>query len=93
VTTGVELIAAKRATHASKGFDTAHDLEHGSGELAKAAQAYLEGLDSCRCPVSFPWHKSEYKPTLDDPINQLAKAGSLIAAEIDRLLLQQELKQ
>lgn len=33
----------------------------------------------------WPWDKSWWKPTPDDRIRELIKAGALIAAEIDRL--------
>jgi len=35
-------------------------------------------------PFTWPWEASWWKPS-DDPIRNLAKAGALIAAEIDRL--------
>lgn len=34
----------------------------------------------------WPWDKKWWKPTPDDRIRELVKAGALIAAEIDRLL-------
>ena len=34
----------------------------------------------------WPWNGSYWKPTPDDRIKELTKAGALIAAEIDRLL-------
>lgn len=36
-------------------------------------------------PPYWPWDEDWWKPTPDDPIRQLVKAGALIAAEIDRL--------
>ena len=36
-------------------------------------------------PENWPWDIDWWRPTLDDPIRQLTKAGALIAAEIDRL--------
>lgn len=36
-------------------------------------------------PAGWPWHPKWWKPTPDDRIRELAKAGALIAAEIDRL--------
>lgn len=35
-------------------------------------------------PVTWPWNSEHWKPS-DDRIRELAKAGALIAAEIDRL--------
>lgn len=37
-------------------------------------------------PADWPWHPSWWKPTPDNRIHELSKAGALIAAEIDRLL-------
>ena len=36
-------------------------------------------------PIMFPFSPEWWKPTPDDRIRELAKAGALIAAEIDRL--------
>ena len=36
-------------------------------------------------PTLWPWALSQWKPTPDDRIRELTKAGALIAAEIDRL--------
>lgn len=36
-------------------------------------------------PYQWPWAPEWYKPTPDDRIRELVKAGALIAAEIDRL--------
>jgi hypothetical protein len=35
--------------------------------------------------VAWPWDKGWWKPTPDNRIRELEKAGALIAAEIDRL--------
>jgi len=37
-------------------------------------------------PSLWPWGNEEWKPTPDDRVRELTKAGALIAAEIDRLL-------
>ena len=36
--------------------------------------------------MHWPWNVVWWKPTPDDRIRELAKAGALIAAEIDRLI-------
>ena len=36
-------------------------------------------------PPTWPWDESWFKPTPDDRIRELVKAGALILAEIDRL--------
>lgn len=37
-------------------------------------------------PAHWPWSGDDFKPTPDDRVRELVKAGALIAAEIDRLL-------
>lgn len=36
-------------------------------------------------PLGWPWDDEDWKPTPDDRVRELVKAGALIAAEIDRL--------
>jgi hypothetical protein len=78
-----------------------HDAHHASGELARAAACYAVPPDCRRTgtrlvdgygdrgdryapyPEGWPWHPDFWKP--GDRIRELAKAGALIAAEIDRL--------
>lgn len=93
VPTGVDLIADERARQmGEEGWTAEHDDEHTSGELGRAAQAYLFAVEqpvywsaaSGNVPVAWPWHSEWWKPS-DDPIRNLVKAGALIAAEIDRL--------
>ena len=93
---GIEMIMAERARQIMKeGYTIEHDLEHNKGELAQAAACYAwpppRPVD---IKTAFPW-RSHWKPELADPedpkaylaarIKTLAKAGALIAAEIDRL--------
>lgn len=84
--TGVEIIAAERERQQTQeGWTPDHDDEHGEGELRKAALCFLADVWSdTRCPRGWPWHWKWWKPS-DDQILNLAKAGALIAAEIDRL--------
>jgi hypothetical protein len=37
-------------------------------------------------PEEWPWFQERWKPTPDNRIRELVKAGALIAAEIDRML-------
>jgi len=97
---GADLIAAERRRQVVvEGYPTAHDLSHEpNGELAAAAWAYMADLvtdgdcDHFEEPEGWPWpaidgtNGCSWKPTPDDPVRQLVKAGALIAAEIDRLL-------
>ncbi len=85
------------------GFDTKHDAEHRQDEIAWAAVCYaapaavyaVRGGDDPAYMFRDPWpwdqqwDKRPYgrRPTRDERIRQLEKAGALIAAEIDRLLV------
>ena len=91
---GADLISLERVRQVTdKGYSIAHDTEHDSAELLLAARCYLSDIvnasvaaDEVRgCPWEWPWSSSAWKPTPDDVIRQLVKAGALIAAEIDRL--------
>lgn len=79
-----------------EGFTEQHDdQEHHKRELLTAALCYAQNVYNKRpaskfVPGAWPWDVDEYKPTPDDPVKQLVKAGALIAAEIDRLLRAQE---
>lgn len=86
---GAARIARERRRQiVEEGWDAAHDDEHDGNELIAAAMAYLvavddpEHADSAR--VEWPWDPESFKPS--DPIVDLAKAGALIAAELDRRL-------
>lgn len=79
--TGVELIAAERERQVSQeGWTPEHDDEHKHGELRGAAACYALGR---MIPEIWPWSSEWWKP--GNRIRELAKAGALIAAEIDRL--------
>lgn len=90
--TGIQIIATERARQVSQEkWTSAHDDEHAAGELANAAACYAM-TDTARLnprKVTFnrlwPWLRIWWKPTPQHRIYELAKAGALIAAEIDRL--------
>jgi hypothetical protein len=91
---GAELIAAERKRQiAEEGYDAEHD-RGGATFLALAGAAYAIP-DQVSAPFVaiaaprerfWPWHKSFWKPTPDDRVRELTKAGALIAAAIDSLL-------
>lgn len=87
--TGIEEIAKERKRQIEvEGWTAEHDDEHITGELAHAAACYaypyrVKRLDYVGWPEG--WSLDWYKPTPEDRIKELAKAGALIAAEIDRL--------
>jgi hypothetical protein len=84
--TGVALIADERHRQVEQeGWTPEHDDDHTQGELALAAMCYAIGHKSVQhAPVEWPWEQHWWKPSRN-PIKNLAKAGALIAAEIDRL--------
>jgi hypothetical protein len=91
--TGIELIADERQRQLNvEGWTPEHDDEHDCDQLAIAAALYAlpeteranrKGIAS---PSGWPWEDEYWKPTPDDRIKELVKAGALVAAEIDRLL-------
>jgi hypothetical protein len=83
---GIEIIAAERQRQIEQeGWSAEHDDEHREGELGKAAACYAQPPEiGVRCQ-DWPWDRKWWKPTPSDRIRELAKAGALIAAEIDRL--------
>lgn len=86
---GIELIAEERERQISEGgWDTYHDDYHCQGELAVAAACYAlpkEARSKLPLVVYWPWEMEWWKPSPDNRVKELTKAGALIAAEIDRL--------
>jgi hypothetical protein len=100
--TGLELIARERRRQiVEKGWSAEHDAEHVNGELALAGAAYAVSATRVRVAyqrrenptiISFvdlwPWDdRWDKRSPRPESIRSLTKAGALIAAEIDRLLL------
>ncbi len=89
VSHGAMLIAKERTRQVEEeGWTAAHDNNHSNEELALASVCYA--LDYARgrrgvIPEQWTWDEEYWKPTPDDYIKQLTKAGALIVAEIDRL--------
>ena len=89
--TGIELIAEERQRQIDvEGWNAEHDdIGHNGEQLAEAAALYaLPEIRRCYeydVMNLWPWDKKWWKPTPDDRVRELAKAGALIAAEIDRL--------
>jgi len=87
---GVEAIAQERRRQIeTEGWTPSHDDAHFQGELAAAARCYAmepgDDPDEQDLPEEWPWDPEWWKPTPHDRRRELAKAGALIAAEIDRL--------
>ena len=93
IKTGISIIIDERLRQLTvKGYDNAHDDEHNKAELAHAAAlfAYPEISSYVLSEKNWPEGKAFYHPTEEvstvaDRIKELAKAGALITAEIDRL--------
>lgn len=91
--TGIELIAEERQRQIEKeGWTAEHDAEHINGEIAIAGAVYAMRplinevmLKEDGIPYLWPWDGNWYKPTPENRVRELQKAGALIAAEIDRL--------
>ena len=73
----------------AEGWTPEHDDQHSNEELARAALCYVsdyaERGGGKLQEQLWPWELEDWKPTPNDHIKQLTKAGALIAAEIDRL--------
>lgn len=88
---GIELISKERKRQIEElGFDYSNDSLYTNNELADAAACYailpnlkLRGIAKKLREVLWPWNKTSYKPTPDDRVRELVKAGALIAAQID----------
>ncbi len=98
--TGIELIAEERKRQIEvEGWDEKHDDNHLAFSLSTAGACYaLDFIASKPIKINsnfqtlndvldyvWPFDGEWWKPTPEDPVRQLTKAGALIAAEIDRL--------
>lgn len=102
--TGIELIAEERQRQIEvEGFNNEHDKMFDKNQLAAAAASYAFApfmKEEIREGYQFPpspmwpayWLAKWWKPTPNDRIRELQKAGALIAAEIDRLQAEEEKK-
>ena len=100
---GIELIEEERKRQIEKeGFDSKHDFEHRNDDLALAGAVYAlpeyirlfykyeeENGQKEYCPLWWPFEAKSFKPTPNDRKRELVKAGALIAAEIDRIIEQE----
>ena len=94
--TGIELIADERKRQIEiEGWTKEHDAEHTNESLALAAVCYAipsvqrsytyDPICKARIPVFWPWDSRYWKPSPENRVKELVKAGALIAAEIDRI--------
>lgn len=84
---GLALIRAERLRQVTvEGYTPEHDAEHGNGELAEAAVAYALAANGDGAYREFwPFRLADFKPG-SKPVESLAKAGAMCAAEIDRIV-------
>ena len=94
--TGVELIAEERKRQLTELGHTAEadDSVHAIGDLAMAGACYAACMMASpehvgRAPMVWPWEEFYWKPS-PNQLRNLAKAGALIAAEMDRLMRMDE---
>lgn len=95
--TGMHLILQERTRQIQKeGYTLARDRQYTRHQLLQAANCYETpeeereypenaDPDSKRVPVNWPWDPEYWKPTPDNRIRELVKAGALYGAENDRL--------
>jgi hypothetical protein len=96
----VELFLAERRRQVEgEGYAADHDVHHTNESLARAAAAYalpersrqykdllgLPGMKARLVPWCWPWAFEFWKPTPDNRVRELVKAGALLIAEIERL--------
>jgi hypothetical protein len=98
--TGIEIIATERRRQLEvKGYTPEHDDEHDLGELGLAAALYalpydakvgneplLKQDDFIALHIALETGCDFYVDPEPDKLKRLAKAGALIAAEIDRVI-------
>lgn len=93
--TGLALIAKERKRQITQeSWSAEHDDGHTDGALARAASCYAMTPKLREYTVPgfsnfferyWPFEREYWKPTPDNRIRELVKAGALVAAEIDRL--------
>lgn len=87
----LEVLSERVRQVEEKGFDVAHDQRHTNGELAVAAQCYLDAALQLMsdlplaevAPTNWPFSDAEWKPCISSRGN-LLKAAALIVAQMDR---------
>lgn len=96
MTFGASLVTNERSRQISdEGWTLQHDDKHSGGEIAMAAACYArqaatvpydymsaKAYQETPPPPDWPWEASWWKPR--NPVRDLARAGALNAAEIDR---------
>jgi hypothetical protein len=89
----IMILAERERQKYAEVYSFTHDDQHVNGELAMAAACYAMPAKA-RIVFQKPWpfEVAAWKPTPDDRIRELVKAGALIVAEIERLQRKQHTK-
>lgn len=78
---------AERTRQLNKGFDSIHDDQHESGEIAQAAASYALAATSTSTPIHpsdlWPWEDNSFNPR--SRRENLIRALALLLAEVARL--------
>jgi hypothetical protein len=87
---GIELIAEERKRQVTQeGFTNKSDDVYVNGELSAAASAYAHPVyfehSGGTAPIQWQWNPKSWKPSPNNRVKELIKAGALIVAEIDRI--------
>lgn len=92
----LELIQQERQRQIEvKGYDSVHDDKHRSDVLVWAAACYcLANIikPSFLLDNFWPFSPEYFKPSPDNRLKELVKAGALVVAELERELRKQETK-
>lgn len=94
----VSLVTAERARQITTGRTPERDALYHQAELSRAAAAYAtpQGYRNHRgdgVPTMYPWHPSTFKAepqTYEGRLVELAKAGALILAEMERIIAKRD---
>jgi hypothetical protein len=88
----IYMIEAERERQIAKGYDAAHDDEHGDGAIAFAALAHLAAAvgEKSVADCYYPWSRGFRESDDDTKISLLTSAAALIVAEMDRLLRKED---
>jgi hypothetical protein len=79
------IVAERNRQRTAEGWTPEHDDTHTHAELARAAACYAAPSPIADADSSLPVWPAGWKRNPSDRIRDLAKAGALCAAEIDRL--------
>lgn len=93
---GASLLSAERSRQLhEEGYTPEHDASHDPNDLTWAAWCLLDAAASdtpvTEPPKMWPWEDEAWKPE-HTPLRRLVIAGALIAAEIDRRLMEQRMQ-